>query len=285
MTIETLNKLDKSALESALEKCCGAKKWISQMAAKAPYKDVDQLLEMAGEVWYKECSEEDWREAFTHHPRIGDVGDMAEKYAKTEKWASQEQSGVDVADDKILETLSVGNYLYFEKFEYIFIICATGKSAKEMLESLHARLKNEPAEEIKLAMEEQNKITKLRLKKLLGEGDKKVSQITTHILDTSIGKPGKGVNIQLQQPSENGWDTIAQGVTNDDGRIADLLAPDRVLAPGNYQMVFDTGGYFRQMKVTGFYPEVVIQFTVFDDSHYHVPLLINPYGYSTYRGS
>ena len=81
------------------------------------------------------------------------------------------------------------------------------------------------------------------------------------------------------------WQTIAQGVTNKDGRIPDLLPPNRNLAIGNYKMVFETVNYFESIAVKGFYPEVEIQFTVFDDSHYHVPLLINPFGYSTYRGS
>ena len=85
---------------------------------------------------------------------------------------------------------------------------------------------------------------------------------------------------------DNGqWQTMAQGVTNADGRIADLLPAERILPPGNYKLVFETGNYFASNNVKGFYPEVEIQFTIIDGSHYHVPLLINPFGYSTYRGS
>jgi hydroxyisourate hydrolase len=89
----------------------------------------------------------------------------------------------------------------------------------------------------------------------------------------------------LQIPVNGIWQTIAQGVTNIDGRIADLLPSQTLLASGNYKLVFDTGSYFASQKIKGFYPEVEIQFIVFDDTHYHVPLLINPFGYSTYRGS
>ncbi|MBI3718292.1 MAG: hydroxyisourate hydrolase [Sphingobacteriales bacterium] len=110
----------------------------------------------------------------------------------------------------------------------------------------------------------------------------KVSQLTTHVLDTSVGKPGKDITIQLKHAND---EIISQGVTNADGRIPDLLPSEKYLVPGNYKMVFDTANYFKANNTKGFYPEVEIQFTVFDDSHYHVPLLINPYGYSTYRGS
>ena len=108
-----------------------------------------------------------------------------------------------------------------------------------------------------------------------------MSQITTHILDTSIGTPAEGVNIRLQKSGK----LIAEGITNSDGRIGDLLPKNKILEAGDYEMVFDTGGYFSKQNKKSFYPKVIIHFTVFDDSHYHVPLLLNPFGYSTYRGS
>ncbi|RYD94592.1 MAG: hydroxyisourate hydrolase, partial [Sphingobacteriales bacterium] len=195
---------------------------------------------------------------------------------------------VNGADDGVIEALAAGNGAYEERFGFIFIVCATGKSAEEMLRLLQDRLRNSAEEELRVAIGEQHKITILRLKKLI-EGDwtfLKVSHITTHVLDTSIGKPCKDISIRLQEPAPaGGWRAIAQGVTNADGRIPDLLPPNRVLPAGNYRMVFDTGAYFAQQKLTGFYPAVEIQFTVFDKSHYHVPLLVNPFGYSTYRGS
>jgi hydroxyisourate hydrolase len=110
---------------------------------------------------------------------------------------------------------------------------------------------------------------------------KKMSQITTHVLDTSLGKPAQGVAIRLEQNGK----VLGQGITNADGRIGDLLPKDQSLPPGEYQMVFETGAYFQKNGLKGFYPKAVIHFTTFDESHYHVPLLLNPFGYSTYRGS
>lgn len=112
-----------------------------------------------------------------------------------------------------------------------------------------------------------------------------MSQITTHVLDTTIGKPGEGISIELQQQKNNEWLTIAKGVTNNDGRITDLLEQDKVLSPNTYRMVFHTASYFSNQNKKAFYPIVIIHFQTMDQSHYHIPLLLNPFGYSTYRGS
>jgi len=125
-----------------------------------------ELLEDAEEMLYT-CSAEDWKEAFTHHPRIGDVASLTEKFASTALWASGEQNGVNTASKETIEALAEANRLYEEKFGYIFIVCATGKSAEQMLTLLKQRLHNSPKEEIEVAAEEQNMITKLRLEKLL----------------------------------------------------------------------------------------------------------------------
>ena len=112
-----------------------------------------------------------------------------------------------------------------------------------------------------------------------------MSQLTTHILDTTKGKPAAGVRIILWQQINDAWKQLAAGTTNADGRIPDLLPQDKNLKPATYKMVFDTGSYYTNQNLKTFYPEVEIQFTTFDAAHYHVPLLINPFGYNTYRGS
>jgi len=112
-----------------------------------------------------------------------------------------------------------------------------------------------------------------------------MSQITTHILDTSLGKPAAGVSIILEQRSGGEWKEIANGVTDGDGRISNLLEDDRILDPGAFRLIFNSGEYFANQDKDCFYPKVVIVFQTTDTSHYHVPLLLNPYGYSTYRGS
>jgi 5-hydroxyisourate hydrolase len=112
-----------------------------------------------------------------------------------------------------------------------------------------------------------------------------MSQITTHILDTTKGRPAAGVTIVLLQQAGDGWQEIARGITNSDGRIADLLPKSTPLELGVYKMKFYTDEYFKQHDTANFYPFVEIVFDVASTEHYHVPLLLNPFGYATYRGS
>lgn len=112
-----------------------------------------------------------------------------------------------------------------------------------------------------------------------------MSQITTHVLDTSRGIPAAGIAISLHRHQLSGWDIIAKGSTNTDGRITDLLAKEIVLPTGMYKMKFETAAYFAANQTKAFYPVVEIIFEITDTEHYHVPLLLNPFGYSTYRGS
>ena len=165
MTIVEFDHLSMEEKKELLQKCCGSTAWINKMLAAGPFKNFPELLDAAEENWYA-CGQQDWLEAFQHHPKIGDINSLKQKYVNTAAWASNEQSGVNAASDKILEDLSAGNDDYEKKFGYIFIVCATGKSAAEMLEMLNSRLLNDPEEEIKIAAEEQNNITKIRLEKL-----------------------------------------------------------------------------------------------------------------------
>lgn len=165
MTIPQFYDFPTEQKRELLQKCCGSKAWIDKMVASPPAEDLVDLVETAEEKWY-ECSKQDWLEAFEHHPKIGDINSLKKKYADTAALASNEQSGVNAAPDKILEALAKGNDEYEQKFGYIFIVCATGKSAGEMLEILQSRLPNNPEVEIRIAAEEQSRITKLRLQKL-----------------------------------------------------------------------------------------------------------------------
>ncbi|MBD2754443.1 2-oxo-4-hydroxy-4-carboxy-5-ureidoimidazoline decarboxylase [Spirosoma validum] len=166
MILPELNELPVSQLKEALATCCGSTAWLNEMAKIFPVESKESLFEQAEIIWFA-CSQSDWREAFEHHPKIGDINSLREKFANTKAWASGEQSGVSTASQDVLEKLAEGNRLYEEKFGYIFIVYATGKSADEMLDILESRLPNSPEEEILIAMQEQNKITKIRLEKLL----------------------------------------------------------------------------------------------------------------------
>jgi len=109
--------------------------------------------------------------------------------------------------------------------------------------------------------------------------------ITTHVLDTAAGRPGKAIAIELERAGDTGWQPIGAGTTDDDGRLR-TLTPAGPVAAGTYRLRFHTGAYLTAHHQAGFFPVVEIQFTVVDGTqHYHVPLLLSPYGYSTYRGS
>lgn len=112
-----------------------------------------------------------------------------------------------------------------------------------------------------------------------------MSQITTHILDTSKGKPAAGITIILYSGQTDAWKEIARGITNSDGRIPGLLTGNISLVTGNYKMKFETKEYFTKNNIQTFYPFVEIVFEINTSEHYHIPLLLNPFGYSTYRGS
>jgi len=166
MTLHELNTLQPEQLKEELLKCCGSRNWVEKMLPFFPVEDMVELLNDAEAQWY-ECTEADWLEAFTHHPKIGDVASLKKKFASTATWASGEQGAVAQASDETLQQLAKGNDDYEKKFGFIFIVCATGKSAEEMLSLLQLRLPNNKDEEMRIAMEEQNKITQIRLQKLL----------------------------------------------------------------------------------------------------------------------
>lgn len=167
MTLDDLNALPKPALTEALRTCCGAEAWAQGMLEKFPVPDADTLMDDAKTVWFA-LAEDDWRAAFRHHPKIGqDVESLRRKFAGTAQWAAGEQRGVQAASEETLQALAAGNTEYEQKFGYIFIVFATGKTAEEMLALLQARLLNKPEDEIRAAAAEQDKITRLRLEKLL----------------------------------------------------------------------------------------------------------------------
>jgi 2-oxo-4-hydroxy-4-carboxy-5-ureidoimidazoline decarboxylase len=176
VTLEELNRLDDQAAHAALARCCGAGAWVERMVAGRPYRNAAGLLAAAARAADK-LRPADWLEAFAHHPEIGDreargaastAGGAGTRPAAA-AWASEEQRGAATAAEATLEALARGNRAYQRKFGYIFIVCATGKSAEEMLALLEARLGNDPDTELVNAAREQRAITRLRLEKLIAE--------------------------------------------------------------------------------------------------------------------
>jgi 2-oxo-4-hydroxy-4-carboxy-5-ureidoimidazoline decarboxylase len=161
-----LNQLPADEAREALLRCCGASRWVDAMAARRPFPSAEALFAAADEVWAG-LGSADWREAFAHHPRIGDKEALRERFAATRQWAAAEQSGASAASEEVLDALARGNRDYEARFGHIFIVCATGKGAEEMLGLLRQRLSNEPEVEARIAAAEQARITRIRLERLL----------------------------------------------------------------------------------------------------------------------
>jgi len=164
--LERLNQASREIAQARFLDCCGSQKWAQAMNEARPFADVAALLEKAGQIW-RSLDAEDWLEAFAAHPKIGARKAAPKQQAQSAEWSRGEQSGAHSAADSILDALAEANRLYEEKFGYIFIVCATGKSAEEMLEICRGRLNNDVDSELPIAAEEQRKITEIRLRKLL----------------------------------------------------------------------------------------------------------------------
>src|SRR5687767_156336 len=164
--VAKLNRLAAEEASAALLSCCGSRRWASEVAALRPFWDVGQLLRIGERVW-RESADEDRLEAFRAHPKIGESKAAAETGEQSRAWAEGEQSRTRGASEETLAALSEANREYEERFGYIFIVCATGKSAEEMLALLRARVTNDPETEMRVAAAEQWRITELRLKKFL----------------------------------------------------------------------------------------------------------------------
>jgi 2-oxo-4-hydroxy-4-carboxy-5-ureidoimidazoline decarboxylase len=161
-----LNQLSAAEARALLVRCCGAGSWVDGMLARRPFASHAALLAAAEAVWAG-LAEADYLEAFAHHPRIGeDLAALRARFPDTAAWASTEQAGASAADEPTLLALRDENRAYFERFGFIFIVCASGKSARELLALLRDRLRNERARELTIAAAEQAKITRLRLEKL-----------------------------------------------------------------------------------------------------------------------
>ena len=166
MSVAAFNALADDEADRQLSNCCVSQRWVAEVRNGRPYACGDDLRRAAESVW-RSLEESDWLEAFDGHPKIGDVNSLKAKYASTGHLAAAEQSSVASASDDVIDRLAAGNSAYEARFGFIFIVCATGKSAAEMLALLEARLGNERNVEIQIAAEEQLKILLLRLEKLL----------------------------------------------------------------------------------------------------------------------
>ena len=164
-SVRRMNQLSADLAEAEMLKCCGATRWAKRMSEARPFASVEQLCAKADETWAS-LDEHDWLEAFRAHPKIGERKAEATQSKQAASWSAQEQSQAQAAADDIKAAIAEGNKVYEARFGFIFIICASGKSADEVLNALNERLANPANTELRIAAEEQRKITQLRLKKL-----------------------------------------------------------------------------------------------------------------------
>jgi 2-oxo-4-hydroxy-4-carboxy-5-ureidoimidazoline decarboxylase len=169
VSVAELDAMPEHQAKELLAECCGASRWVSGMLARRPFRSRAAVISAADEIW-RSLDTGDWREAFSHHPRIGERKSAMPQSKRGAAWAATEQSGVERAPKDVHAELAEANGEYERRFGYIFIVCATGKSAEEMLELARERLRNDPDGELRAAAEEQRKITGLRLDKLLDKG-------------------------------------------------------------------------------------------------------------------
>ena len=163
--MERWQRIDASPPDEArhhLRICCGSRRWIEGMLDRRPFGTRDAALRAADDEWFA-LDPRDWQEAFAHHPRIGDLESLERRFASTRTLSEREQAGVSAAAPETLTALLAGNREYEARFGYIFIVCATGKTAEEMLALLQSRLQNAPEVEIRIAATEHARICALRL--------------------------------------------------------------------------------------------------------------------------
>jgi len=169
MNLAELNTLSHEESEECFRGCCGTAWWAQQMSACRPFENTPQLHDTADAI-FDEMAEGHWLEAFAAHPKIGDADSLRMKFVGNKQWSAREQAGVDAADEQTLAELAQGNADYEARFGYIFIVCASGLSADDMLGILQSRLRHDPAVEAGVSANEQRKITHLRIDKLLASG-------------------------------------------------------------------------------------------------------------------
>lgn len=164
--LERLNGLSVDEARRQLHVVCGSAKWVDAMVAGRPFASVESMHAAADEAWFG-LQRQDWLEAFSHHPRIGERNLAQAKFAATATQSSKEQSGMAGASEAVRAEFAAGNAAYEKKFGHVFLVCATGKTGEEMLGTLRARMQNDAATELRNAANEQSRIVRIRLGKLV----------------------------------------------------------------------------------------------------------------------
>ncbi len=273
-----LNDLAAPAAAALLREVCTATAWTDAVLAGRPYRD-PQALYAASDAATAALDDAGLDEALAGHPRIG-------RPAPGDPVSAREQSGMAGADPRLADRVRELNLAYQERFGHVLLICASGLTARQLHDAAAARLPRAPGEERAAARTELGRINRLRLARLSGDPEpERRATVSTHVLDTSAGRPAAGVAVRLDvRAGGNPPLEHAKAVTDADGRCTGLPP----LPPGTSHatLTFATGPHLAAVHgKEGFFPEAVVTFATAAGEHHHVPLLLNPYGYSVYRGS
>jgi 2-oxo-4-hydroxy-4-carboxy-5-ureidoimidazoline decarboxylase len=269
VSVPAFNQLDQAAAAELLQRCCASTAWATGVAAARPFDDLPALLDEADRQW-TQLPDAERLEAIEAHPPIGglDAASAGER---------REQAGAAEADSDTREALAALNQDYRERFGFVFLTDASGRSAADMLAELRVRVSNTPEQERANAEQQQRRIVARRLRRAIGGLEPLV--VSTHVLDTAAGAPGAGVKVTISESSDQvAWAPVETLTTDDSGRVPGVEVP----RTGWVRLSFAASEY---LGSDDFFGEIVVTFAAGDRPRAHVPLLLSPYGYSTYLGA
>ncbi|NUR57697.1 MAG: 2-oxo-4-hydroxy-4-carboxy-5-ureidoimidazoline decarboxylase [Catenulispora sp.] len=276
----TLHDASDGELRALLRSCLAVPRWIDEVAAGAPFASPADLLDRARRA-ADPLEPAEIEQALADHPRIGE---QPRGGSRSAAFSRAEQQAPDADDAELATRIAAGNAAYEERFGRVFLIRAAGRTRAEIHREQQRRLALDDAADLPVVAGELRQIALLRLERLLAESQATRSHVTTHVLDAARGVPASGLDVTLEQPADGAWTVVGRGRTDADGRVT-MLGP-AALPAGRYRVTFGTGAYFAAQGTSTFYPEVVVVIELADPAaHYHVPLLLSPFAYSTYRGS
>jgi 2-oxo-4-hydroxy-4-carboxy-5-ureidoimidazoline decarboxylase len=292
VSIERLDAADEAGFVAALGDIYEHAPWVAQAAfARRPFRSVNALHEaMTGVV--NTATPDQRRALINGHPDLAGKAARAGTMTRDSK-AEQASAGLDRLSDAEFARFNHLNSAYRQKFDMPFIICVRRHGKDSIMRQFERRLQNAPESELEAALTEIFRIAALRLDQRIEASDRlKVHGcLSTHVLDTHSGQPADGVTVELLELSRNGDQRlIASAVSNRDGRTGEPLIGGRPLPIGRYELRFHVADYFARLGARQSDPPfldiVPVQFALAEpEAHYHVPLLVTPWSYSTYRGS
>lgn len=291
-TLATLNSCSKADFVAALANIFEYSPWIAEAAAgRRPFAGVSELF-TAMKAIVESGSDEQRLALIKAHPDLADKTQRAAGLT-VESHAEQNSAGLDRLSDAEYEAFEQANTAYRRKFDFPYIVCVRRHTKDSILADFEKRLPNDAKTEVAASIGEICRIAALRFdQRVKGDDPLKVhGRLSTHVLDTHGGKPAEGIELELVELSRLGARrVITRTFTNRDGRTDMPLIGGRPVPIGRYELTFKVGAYFTARKVAmsdpPFLDEIPLRFSVYDpEGHLHVPLLVTPWSYGTYRGS